>query len=539
MIKNKNGLIIETGFLYLHRIKLNVMKVYFDQEGRTKLLQGVKTLSAAVKSTLGPSGKTVIIDSPNHTRGLTITKDGVTVAKSVVLDDPLENMAVRIVREASERTALTAGDGTTTAVVITEALVEGGMAINADWSTVKRIDELSQQTEKELEKVSVRTTKRWIEDIATISANNDRHIGKLIADTYKKVGKNGLVTVEKSMTTETYAEVIKGIRMDRGYTNKLFVNNQKNDEFVAEDCYILMTDIELSSIEQIKELINPLVQSRKPLLIVAPCSQNFSNTIALNVVKNNLKYCIVEPPQFGYKQHELMQDLAVATGGRFFSALGGDDTALISFTDLGLASKVVVSRDKTVLIPSPTEDNTETLDILVSELKSAHDQATKKADRDFIKQRISYLTGGVGIIHVGGNSDVEQKELYDRVDDSVCAVQSAMEEGIVAGGGLALYRVGQKLLKESYNDRVVECFVNAIQAPLKQIIKNADIDLEHSINVIENLLLRNEGLNVKTDEIGDMFEMGIVDPLKVTKTALKNAVSVANTILTTNAIISN
>lgn len=539
MIKNKNGLIIETGFLYLHRIKLNVMKVYFDQEGRTKLLQGVKTLSAAVKSTLGPSGKTVIIDSPNHTRGLTITKDGVTVAKSVVLDDPLENMAVRIVREASERTALTAGDGTTTAVVITEALVEGGMAINADWSTVKRIDELSQQTEKELEKVSVRTTKRWIEDIATISANNDRHIGKLIADTYKKVGKNGLVTVEKSMTTETYAEVIKGIRMDRGYTNKLFVNNQKNDEFVAEDCYILMTDIELSSIEQIKELINPLVQSRKPLLIVAPCSQNFSNTIALNVVQNNLKYCIVEPPQFGYKQHELMQDLAVATGGRFFSALGGDDTALISFTDLGLASKVVVSRDKTVLIPSPTEDNTETLDILVSELKSAHDQATKKADRDFIKQRISYLTGGVGIIHVGGNSDVEQKELYDRVDDSVCAVQSAMEEGIVAGGGLALYRVGQKLLKESYNDRVVECFVNAIQAPLKQIIKNADIDLEKSINVIENLLLRNEGLNVKTDEIGDMFEMGIVDPLKVTKTALKNAVSVANTILTTNAIISN
>jgi len=204
------------------------MKVYLDHEGRTKLLQGVKTLSAAVKSTLGPSGKTVIIDSPNHTRGLTITKDGVTVAKSVVLDDALENMAVRIVREASERTALTAGDGTTTAVVITEALVEGGMAINADWSSVKQIEELAKRTEKELEKVSVRTTNRWIEDIATISANNDRHIGKLIADTYKKVGKNGLVTVEKSMTTETYAEVIKGIRMDRGYTNKLFVNNQNH-----------------------------------------------------------------------------------------------------------------------------------------------------------------------------------------------------------------------------------------------------------------------------------------------------------------------
>jgi len=256
-------------------------------------------------------------------------------------------------------------------------------------------------------------------------------------------------------------------------------------------------------------------------------------------MQSNLKFCIVEPPQFGYKQHELMQDLAVATGGRFFSALGGDDTALISFTDLGLASKVVVSREKTVLVPSPSVDNTETLDVLVSELKAAHDQATKKTDRDFIKQRISYLTGGVGIIHVGGNSDVEQKELYDRVDDSVCAVQSAMEEGIVAGGGLALYRVGQKLLKESYNDKVVECFVNAIQAPLKQIIKNADIDLEKTINVIENLTLGNEGLNVKTDELGDMFEMGIVDPLKVTKTALKNAVSVANTILTTNAIISN
>ena len=192
-------------------------------------------MSNAVKSTLGPSGKTVIIDSPNHTRGLTITKDGVTVAKSIHLSDPVENMAVRIVREASERTAMTAGDGTTTAVVITEALVEGGMALKADWGTVKKINQLSERTEGLLDKVSVRTTKRWIEDIATISANNDRHIGKLIADTYKKIGKNGVVTVEKSMTTETYAEVIKGIRMDRGYTNKLFVNNQKNDEYLAED----------------------------------------------------------------------------------------------------------------------------------------------------------------------------------------------------------------------------------------------------------------------------------------------------------------
>ena len=514
------------------------MEVYFDQEGRDKLLRGVKIMSNAVKSTLGPSGKTVIIDSPNHTRGLTITKDGVTVAKSIHLSDPVENMAVRIVREASERTAMTAGDGTTTAVVITEALVEGGMALKADWGTVKKINQLSERTEGLLDKVSVRTTKRWIEDIATISANNDRHIGKLIADTYKKIGKNGVVTVEKSMTTDTYAEVIKGIRMDRGYTNKLFVNNQKNDEYLAEDCFILMTDIELSAITQIQGVLEPVINSRKPLLIVAPCSANFTNTIAANVLKNNLKYCIVEPPQFGYKQHELMQDLAVATGGRFFSQMSGDDTSLISFDDLGYASKVVVSRDKTVLVPDPRTDNTESLEALVSELKQAHDQATKKQDKDFIKERISYLTGGVGIIHVGGNSDVEQKELYDRVDDSVCAVQSAMEEGIVAGGGLALYRIGEQLLKESYNDKVVECFVDAIQAPLKQIIKNADLDSEFILGMLKDTS-GNEGLNVKTNEIGNMFDMGIVDPLKVTKTALRNAVSVANTILTTNAIIAN
>jgi chaperonin GroEL len=514
------------------------MEVYFDQEGRDKLLRGVKIMSNAVKSTLGPSGKTVIIDSPNHTRGLTITKDGVTVAKSIHLSDPVENMAVRIVREASERTAMTAGDGTTTAVVITEALVEGGMALNADWGTVKKINQLSDRTEGLLNKMSVRTTKRWIEDIATISANNDRHIGKLIADTYKKIGKNGVVTVEKSMTTETYAEVIKGIRMDRGYTNKLFVNNQKNDEYVVEDCYILMTDIELSAITQIQGVLEPVINSRKPLLIVAPCSANFTNTIAANVLKNNLKYCIVEPPQFGYKQHELMQDLAVATGGRFFSQMSGDDTSLISFDDLGLASKVVVSRDKTVLVPDPRTDNSEALEALVSELKQAHDQATKKQDKDFIKERISYLTGGVGIIHVGGNSDVEQKELYDRVDDSVCAVQSAMEDGIVAGGGLALYRIGEQLLNESYNDKVVECFVNAIQAPFYQIIKNADLDSQFILDMLRDTS-GNEGLNVKTSEIGDMFDMGIVDPLKVTKTALKNAISVATTILTTNAIIAN
>jgi chaperonin GroEL len=340
------------------------------------------------------------------------------------------------------------------------------------------------------------------------------------------------------MTTETYAEVIKGIRMDRGYTNKLFVNNQKNDEYVAEDCYILMTDIELSSITQIQNALAPVIDSRKPLLIVAPCSANFTNTIAANVLKNNLKYCIVEPPQFGYKQHELMQDLAVATGGRFFSQMSGDDTALIGFDDLGFASKVVVSRDKTVLVPDPKTDNTEAMEILVSELKQAHDQANKKQDKDFIKERISYLTGGVGIIHVGGNSDVEQKELYDRVDDSVCAVQSAMEEGIVAGGGLALYRIGEQLLTESYNDRVVECFVNAIQAPFNQIIKNADLDSEFILGMLKDTS-GNEGLNVKTNEIGNMFDMGIVDPLKVTKTALKNAISVATTILTTNAIIAN
>jgi chaperonin GroEL len=256
------------------------------------------------------------------------------------------------------------------------------------------------------------------------------------------------------------------------------------------------------------------------------------------VLKNNLKYCIVEPPQFGYKQHELMQDLAVATGGRFFSQMSGDDTALIGFDDLGFASKVVVSRDKTVLVPDPKTDNTEALEILVSELKQAHDQANKKQDRDFIKERISYLTGGVGIIHVGGNSDVEQKELYDRVDDSVCAVQSAMEEGIVAGGGLALYRIGQQLLNENYNNRVVECFVTAIQAPFNQIIKNADLDSEFILGMLRDTS-GNEGINVKTNEIGDMFDMGIVDPLKVTKTALKNAISVATTILTTNAIIAN
>ena len=515
--------------------------LFFGGIGRKKLVSGVIKMSHAVKSTLGPRGNTVLIESLNHTHGITVTKDGVTVAKSIELLDPVENLAVRMMKEAADRTATSAGDGTTTAIVLTEALVLGGIEHITETSNrievLRNLVDLSDKVVDNLKRRAKKLTSSMLLDVATISANNDRETGRIISDVYKAVGKNGIVTVEKSQTAETYSEVTMGLKFDRGYTSPLFINDQRKDECVLEDTMVLVADIEISSVLQIENILKPIITEGKKLLIIAPATTNVLNTLAANVMKGNLKVCIVAPPSFGYKQHELMHDIAVSVGATYFSEKTGDDLSIINYLDLGHAKKVTVSAESTIIMKSDVKTNAEVVTERVEQLRVALENATRKSDKDHILERIASLTGGIGVIYVGGNTDLEQKELYDRVDDAVCAVRSALEEGILPGAGKALDEEADKLAYEPGNESqhiAVQILKSALKAPMTQILENAGMCVT---NVYNGREADGEGLNLKTGEKGDLIKMGVIDPLKVTRSALQNATSVASTILSTNAII--
>lgn len=531
----------------MNEIGYSPKDLVFGEDGRRKLLSGVKKMAGAVKSTLGPSGNTVLIESSNHLGGMTVTKDGVTVAKSVDLLDPVENLAVRMMKQAADRTATVAGDGTTTAIVLTEAMVENGMRVLGSNTSLNRTEVLREMTRLVDTVVDVLKTrkkqvsKKMLLDVATISANNDKEIGRIIADVYNEVGRDGIVTVERSQNSETYSEISHGFRVERGYLSNLFVNDQKRDEVVYEDVMILVSDAEISNILQIEQVLKPVISENKRLLIIAPCSTNVVNTLAANKIKNNLKVVAIQPPQFGYKQHELMSDIAVSVGATYFSEKTGDDLSLMTYADLGHAAKVVVSRDSTVIVNSDYRTDGEEVDRRVAQLRDAYEESNRKSDREFILSRIASLSGGVGVIFVGGNTDIEQKELFDRVDDAVCAVRSALEEGILPGAGRALHHIS-----ENFDDAVRvrdgaehmaarEIISSAIGAPLRQILLNSgysDLGIYS-----DNALTYNEGICLKTGAIGNLFKLGVVDPMKVTRSALENAVSVATTILSTNAIV--
>jgi chaperonin GroEL len=510
----------------------------FGAEGREKLMNGIKTISSAVKSTLGPSGQTVLIESPNHTHGITVTKDGVTVAKAVSLIDPVENLAVRMMKEAADRTASSAGDGTTTAIVLTEALVLEGMKVIDETNKTDVLRDMVMFTNMivdNLKDSSRKVTKENLKDVATISANNDPELGKIIADVYNDVGENGIVTVDKSQTSETYYESTRGIKVDRGYSSPMFINDQKKDECILDDVYVLVSDAEIGNILNIEKILKPIIQDSKKLLIIAPCSSNVLNTLAANVVKSNLKVCVVQPPNFGYKQHELMQDIAVSVGATYFSEKTGDDLSIMTIDDLGHASKII-SGDKSTIIIKDEDSHNDVVDERVEQLWEQHKNTSDKNNKEFILSRIASLTGGIGVIYAGGKTDLEQKELYDRIDDAVCAVRSALEEGILPGGGVAIYKEATYIDDDNHGI-AGKILAKALRAPLEQIFINAGLELSKENQ--DQLMYEDttEGLNVKTGEWGDMYEMGVIDPLKVAKNALQNAVSVAVTILSTNAII--
>ncbi|RLA68869.1 MAG: molecular chaperone GroEL [Epsilonproteobacteria bacterium] len=516
----------------------------FDDKGRSKLINGISKIAKAVKSTLGPRGNTVLIESPEHTASITVTKDGVTVAKSISLIDPVENLAVKMMKQAADRTATSAGDGTTTAIVLTEAFVKSGTELITDdvnrTEVLRHIVDETKKISKTLKKKGQQVNGKKLKDVAIISANNDSEVGTNIADIYEKVGKGGIVTVEKSKTPDTHYEVTKGIQVKRGWSSHLFINDHKHDECILEDVKVLVADVEITNILQIENILKPIIQNGHKLLIIAPCSQNVINTLAANVMKNNLKLVNIPPPDFGYRQHELMNDIALSVDATYFSEKTGDDLSLINATDLGHCSKVIVGRDSTVVIKNDTSENQEAVEKRVAELWDAHENATRKDDKSFIEQRIASLTGGIGVVHVGGSTDIEQKELYDRVDDAVCAVKSALEEGILPGGGLTLYNIHKEYESKSYVEKdhtkkiAYAILASSLKAPLTQILENAGLDVNDIYKDVKGWMY---GYDVKKNKYGYLMKLGVIDPVKVTRSALQNAVSVAVTILSTNAIV--
>jgi chaperonin GroEL len=518
--------------------------LHFDKKGRRKLMQGIESIAKTVKSTLGPRGKTVIIESTDHLAGITVTKDGVTVARAVYLDDPVENLAIKMMKDAANRTSNEAGDGTTTAIVLAEAFVKAGethiLPSNNTAQIVRYVNQIIKEVVKDLNKTAKKITQSSLLDVAKISANNDPEIGQLIYDAYKKVGRDGIVTVERSQNHETYAEVTNGIKVDRGYSSNLFINNQKKDECILENAKVLVCDQDISNILQIETILKPIIQKNETLLLIADCAPNVVNTLAANVVRNNLKLCNIPTPSFGYKKHELLQDIALTLGAKYFSEKTGDDLTLLNETDLGHADKVIIGQHSSVMIKN--QEPSEELKQRIKELKEQQKSTTDAVSKKFINERIASLAGAIGCIYVGGNSDVEQKEKFDRVDDSVCAVRSALEAGIVPGAGLALYTASKKLVNKEidldYNS-AFNIVKNAITKPLEQILVNAGIDPKKIISLIEKEKKANFGYDVKNEKFGDLYKLGVIDPLKVTKNALINASSVATTILSTNAIITH
>lgn len=517
-----------------------VKNVEFGADARAKLVSGIDTIADAVKSTLGARGQTVLIESDQYTHGIHVTKDGVSVARSIVLEDPTENLAVQMVKEASERTASAAGDGTTTSVVLTQAIIHGSQQFlkpeDNPTKVLREVKDLAVAVGQALDAMAIPVTDESLASVATISANNDPELGQIIADAYSMVGKDGVVTVETSNNATTYSEVVSGMKLNRGWMSKYFVTDHKKNEAILEDCYILVSDQEISSLNSIEHLLAPVVQQGKSILIIAEMSENALNSLNLNRVKGVIKACAIVPPSFGSMRSDIMEDIACATGAHFVSDGTGDNLSLIAFSDLGYASKVVVGKDYSIIISGEEQSNE-----LLARIEGIKDDiADKKEDsvKKFLEERLANLAGGVGVIYVGAQSDVEMKEKKDRVEDAVYATKAALEGGILPGGGVALLNIAGEMCGCSTAKNILK---HALQQPFNTILANGGYDWNEIKGEIA-LAYQGQfgyGYDVKDGKIGNMIEMGIIDPLKVTKSALENAVSVATTILSTNCIITN
>jgi chaperonin GroEL len=515
--------------------------IIFDIEARNGVKRGVDALANAVKVTLGPKGRNVIIGKSFGAP--IVTKDGVSVAKEIELEDALENMGAQMVKEVASKTNDLAGDGTTTATVLAQAIVHEGLknvASGANPLGLKRgIDKAVEAVVAELTKQakSVGDTSEEIKQVASISANNDDIIGELIAEAFGKVGKEGVITVEEAKGTETYVEVVEGMQFDRGYLSPYFVTDSEKMTVDLENPYILIVDKKINSMKDLLPVLEPAAQSGKPLLIIAEDIEGEAlATLVVNKLRGSLKIAAVKAPGFGDRRKAMLEDIAILTGGTVISEERGITLENTTLDMLGTAENVTLDKDNTTIVNGGGEK--ENITNRVNQIKAQVESTTSDYDKEKLQERLAKLSGGIGVLYVGAASEVEMKEKKDRVDDALHSTRAAVEEGIVAGGGVALIRTLKVLSKLKADDADEQTGINiiakAIESPMRTIVENAGG--EGSV-VINKVLEGNLGYDAKTNTYVDMIKAGIIDPKKVTRIALENAASVAGMILTTECAL--
>ena len=520
-------------------------EVKFGDEARSELLKGVNILANAVRTTLGPKGRNVVIQRPFG--GPHITKDGVTVARDITLEHNIQNMGCQMVKDVASKTADDAGDGTTTATVLAQAIVQEGMKLvsaGMNPMDLKRgIDKATSAVVAELEKISKPcTTQQEIEQVGAISANSDYKIGKLIADAMERVGKNGVITVESGRGLEDELDVVEGIQFNRGFLSPYFVNNPEKHNVEFEDPFIVLIDENLGTLREIIPTLEAAASSGKPLLLIAKDIDGEAlATMVVNSMQGTIKACAVKSPGFGDKYREQMEDIAVLTGATLVTEHKGLTSDKVDSSHFGTAARVIITKDSTTIVSGGGDT-----DEIKSRIKTIETLLTDPDLSEFNKERLferlAKLDGGVAVIKVGAATELEMKEKKDRIDDAYHATKAAVEEGIVAGGGVALIRAKQNLSNLEFDnidqESGIKIVMKAVEAPVRQICINAGASPDVVVN---NILTNNKdyGYNAANGEYGDMLELGIIDPTKVTKTALQNAASVAGLILTSECTISD
>jgi len=519
--------------------------VKFSTDARDRMLKGVNILADAVKVTLGPKGRNVVIEKSFGAPR--ITKDGVSVAKEVELSDKFENMGAQMVKEVASRTNDEAGDGTTTATVLAQAIVREGMkavAAGMNPMDLKRGIDLATAKVVEAIKAAARPVKDSDEvaQVGTISANGEATIGRFIADAMQKVGNEGVITVEENKGMETEVEVVEGMQFDRGYLSPYFVTNP--DKMIAdlEDCYILLHEKKLSSLQPMVPLLEAVIQSQKPLLIIAEDVEGEAlATLVVNKLRGGLKIAAVKAPGFGDRRKAMLQDIAILTGGQVISEDLGMKLESVTIDMLGRAKKIEITKENTTIVDGHG-DKAE-IEARVAQIRTQIEETTSDYDREKLQERVAKLAGGVAVIRVGGMTEVEVKERKDRVDDALNATRAAVQEGIVVGGGVALVQAAKKLsdVKGVNGDQEAGIAIvrRALEAPLRQIAENAGVDGAVVAGKVRESDDLSFGFNAQTEEYGDMFAFGVIDPAKVVRTALEDAASVAGLLITTEAMVAD
>jgi chaperonin GroEL len=518
-------------------------EILFDIDARDQLKKGVDELANAVKVTLGPKGRNVILEKKFGAPQ--ITKDGVSVAKEIELEDPYQNMGAQLVKEVASKTGDDAGDGTTTATVLTQSIVSVGLknvTAGANPMDLKRgIDKAVQSVVKSIasQAKTVGDDYDKIEQVATVSANNDAQIGKLIADAMRKVSKDGVITIEEAKGTETTIDIVEGMQFDRGYISPYFVTDTEHMEVEFEKPQILIYDKKISNLKELLPILEPAAQSGRPILIIAEdVDSEALTTLVVNRLRGSLKICAVKAPGFGDRRKEMLEDIAILTGGIVISEEKGIQLEQATLEMLGTAEKITVDKDNTIIVNGAGEK--EAIQTRIAQIKSQIATTTSDYDKEKLQERLAKLSGGVAVLYVGAPSEVEMKEMKDRVDDALHATRAAIEEGIVPGGGVAYIRAVESLsvLKGENDDETtgIEIIKRAIEEPLRQIVANAG---KEGAVVVQKVMEGKDdfGYNARTDKYENFFKAGVVDPAKVTRVALENAASIAGMFLTTECVI--